>query len=164
MTDFWIAPNAIVCGHVELGKHSSVWYGAVLRGDLAAITVGELSNIQDGAVLHGDPEAPIAIGARVTIGHRAIIHAATLADDCLIGMGAVILNGVTIGAGSIVAAGAVVTKSVPEQTLVAGVPAKPLRSVSDVEVEDLRHHAHDYWQLAQQHARGEYPLQTAERP
>ncbi len=155
--EYWIAPTAVVCGDVQLAAGCNVWFGAVLRGDVARITVGELTNIQDGAVLHGDPREPIAIGARVTIGHRAIIHAATLEDDCLIGMGAIVLNGVTVGTGSIVAAGAVVTKSVPPRTLVAGVPAKALREVSEADVEGLRAHATEYWQLAQAHARGNFP-------
>lgn len=155
--EYWLAPTAVVCGDVQLAAGCNVWYGAVLRGDVASISVGELTNIQDGAVLHGDPNEPIAIGAHVTIGHRAIIHAATLEDGCLIGMGAIILNGVTVGAGSIVAAGAVVTKSVPPQTLVAGVPAKAMRTVSEAEVADMQAHATDYWQLAQAHARGDFP-------
>ncbi len=156
--EHWIAPTAVVCGDVQLATGCSVWFGAVLRGDVARITVGELTNIQDGAVLHGDPQEPIAIATHVTIGHRAIIHAATLEESCLIGMGAIILNGVTVGTGSIVAAGAVVTKSVLPRTLVAGVPAKPLRAVSEAEIAEMRAHAAAYWHLAQAHARGDFPV------
>ena len=101
----FIAPGAIVLGDVTLGAQASVWYGAVLRGDMAAIVIGEDSNLQDGTIVHVDADLPARVGARVGVGHRAILHGCTVEDDCLIGMGSVLLNGVHIGTGSVVAAG-----------------------------------------------------------
>jgi carbonic anhydrase/acetyltransferase-like protein (isoleucine patch superfamily) len=114
--------------------------------------VGEGSNVQDGAVLHGDPGQPVTIGADVTIGHRAVVHGATLEDGCLIGIGAIVLNGVTVGAGALVAAGSVVTKNVPPGALVMGAPAQVKRSLTaDAQAEQLQH-ARQYRQLAMAHA------------
>lgn len=148
----FIAPGAIVLGQVWLQAGSSVWYGAVLRGDLEAITVGAHSNIQDGAVLHCDAGEPLVLEEFVTVGHRAVIHSARVGRGCLIGMGAIVLNGVTIGPGSIIGAGAVVTKSVPERSLVLGTPGKIIRDVTLGEAEGLIHHAQAYESLAQAHA------------
>ncbi|MCP9773254.1 gamma carbonic anhydrase family protein [Synechococcus sp. Tobar12-5m-g] len=148
----WVAPSALVVGAVTLSAGASLWPMAVARGDLAAILVGEDSNVQDGAVLHGDPDQPVLIGAEVTIGHRAVVHGAVIEDGCLIGIGAVVLNGVTVGEGALVAAGAVVTGNVPPRTLVAGVPAKPRRELSEAEVREQRHHARRYRILAEAHA------------
>ena len=148
----WVAPSAVVMGAVTLAAGASLWPLAVARGDLATIVVGEASNVQDGAVLHGDPGQPVLIGAEVTVGHRAVVHGAVLEDGCLIGIGAVVLNGVTVGAGALVAAGAVVTADVPPRTLVAGVPAKPRRELSEAEVSEQRHHARRYHLLAMAHA------------
>jgi len=117
------------------------------------IVVGENSNVQDGAVLHGDPGQPVLIGREVTVGHRAVVHGAVLGDGCLIGIGAVVLNGVTVGEGALVAAGAVVTKDVPARTLVAGVPAQPRRELSSEEVAAQRQHALRYRVLAASHIR-----------
>src|SRR5207244_12672705 len=103
----FIAPGAVVLGDVTLAARASVWYGAVLRGDMAAIVVGEASNLQDGTIVHVDEGKPAQIGARVGVGHRAILHGCTVEDDCLIGMGSVLLNDVHVGTGSVVAAGAV---------------------------------------------------------
>jgi carbonic anhydrase/acetyltransferase-like protein (isoleucine patch superfamily) len=102
----FIAPSAIVLGDVTLGPRSSVWYTAVLRGDTAPIMVGEASNVQDGTIIHVDAGVPATVGARVGIGHRVVLHGCTIEDECLIGMGSVLLNGVHIGTGSVVAAGA----------------------------------------------------------
>src|ERR671914_568942 len=118
-------------GDVTLGEDASVWYHAVLRGDMAPIVVGAQSNIQDGTVVHVDEGVPCTIGRRVGVGHRVILHGCTVGDDCLIGMGSVLLNRVTIGAGSVVAAGAVVPEGmqVPPGTLVMGVPGRIVRPV-----------------------------------
>jgi len=148
----WVAPSAVVVGAVTLAAGSSLWPMAVARGDLCAIVVGQDSNVQDGAVLHGDPDQPVLIGTEVTIGHRAVVHGAVLEDGCLIGIGAVVLNGVTVGEGALVAAGAVVTSDVAPRTLVAGVPARPRRELSAAEVEGQRHHARRYRTLAAAHA------------
>lgn len=148
----FVAPNATVIGQVELGVGSSVWYGAVVRGDVEAIAIGAHSNVQDGAVLHGDPHLPTVLEAYVTVGHRAVIHSAYVETGCLIGIGAIVLNGVRVGAGSMVGAGAVVTKDVPGRSLVVGVPGKVLRLLSVAEAEELVEHAKKYEQLALVHA------------
>src|SRR5918997_2303329 len=118
-------------GDVTIGEDASVWYHAVLRGDMAPIVIGAQSNIQDGTVVHVDEGVPCTIGRRVGVGHRVILHGCTVGDDCLIGMGSVLLNGVSIGTGSVVAAGAVVPEGmqVPPRSLVMGVPARIVRAV-----------------------------------
>ncbi|MFZ5624068.1 MAG: gamma carbonic anhydrase family protein, partial [Gemmatimonadota bacterium] len=104
----FIAPGAVVLGDVTIGRESSVWYTAVLRGDMAPITIGAETNLQDAVIVHVDEGVPCTIGSRVGVGHRAILHGCTVEDECLIGMGAIVLNGARIGTGSVVAAGAVV--------------------------------------------------------
>jgi carbonic anhydrase/acetyltransferase-like protein (isoleucine patch superfamily) len=136
----WVHASATVVGDVTLGEQASVWPGAVLRGDRDAIVVGAETNIQDGAVLHCDPGLPLRIGARVTVGHRAVLHGCTVEDGALIGIGAIVLNGAVVGAGSLVAAGAVVGEGmeIPSHSLVVGVPAKVLRPLSDAQRERVR--------------------------
>jgi carbonic anhydrase/acetyltransferase-like protein (isoleucine patch superfamily) len=131
----WVAPGAVVAGQVTIGTETGVWYTAVVRADLAPVTVGEGTSIQDGTVVHADPGFPASIGDNVTVGHRAVVHGCTVEDDCLIGMGAVIMNGATVGRGSVVAAGAVVSQGVvvPPGSLVAGVPGKVRRETSEDE-------------------------------
>ena len=148
----FVAPNATVIGQVTLQTGASIWYGAVVRGDVEAIHIGAYSNVQDGAVLHGDPGQPTVLEDYVTVGHRAVIHSAHIEQGCLIGIGAIVLDGVRVGAGSIVGAGSVVTKDVPGRSLVVGVPAKVRRTLSDAEAQDLLDHARRYAQLAQVHA------------
>ncbi|UFP96593.1 gamma carbonic anhydrase family protein [Gloeobacter morelensis] len=145
----FVAPDAVVVGRVAVARGVSLWYGAVLRGDVERIEIGEDTNIQDGAVLHGDPGRPVIVGARVTVGHRAVIHAAVVEDECLIGIGAVVLDGVTVGTQSIVAAGAVVTRTVPPGSLVAGVPARVVRTLEEAEKAERRKHALNYRALAE---------------
>jgi carbonic anhydrase/acetyltransferase-like protein (isoleucine patch superfamily) len=147
----FIAPNAIVLGEVTIGTGASIWYGAVVRADVERIIIGDRSNVQDGAILHGDPGKVTVLEADVTIGHRAVIHGAYIESGCLIGIGATILDGVVIGSGSIVGAGAVVTKSVPPRSLVVGIPGKVIRQLSESEAADLITHAHNYEKLAQVH-------------
>lgn len=149
----FIAPNATVIGQVKAALGSSIWYGAILRGDVERIEIGAYTNIQDGAVLHGDPGYPTILEDHVTVGHRAVIHSAHIERGALIGIGAIILNGVRVGTGSIVGAGAVVSKNIPPRTLWVGVPAKQLRELQDDEVEDLVHHAQQYAKLALAHDR-----------
>src|ERR1700679_742636 len=108
--DCWIAPDAVVIGKVSLARGASVWFGAVLRGDNEWITIGPDSNVQDHSIIHADPGQPVIVGRGVTIGHRALIHSARIGDDCLIGMGAILLNRAQIGARSLVGAGALVTE------------------------------------------------------
>lgn len=147
----FVAANATVMGHVSLGDGASVWYGAVLRGDVERIAIGASTNIQDGAILHGDPGQPTILEDFVTVGHRAVIHSAYVERGSLIGIGAVILNGVRVGQGSIVGAGAVVSKDVPPRSLVVGIPAKVVRPVSETEAQELLDHARKYQALARVH-------------
>ena len=131
----WVHPSATLIGAVTLGAQVSVWPGAVLRGDRDAIVVGEATNIQDGAVLHCDPGLPLCIGARVTVGHRAVLHGCTVEDGALIGIGAIVLNGAVVGAGALIAAGAVVSEGqvIPPDSLVVGVPARVVKPLSEAQ-------------------------------
>ncbi len=155
----FIAPGAVVLGDVTLGPRASVWYGAVLRADMAAIVVGEATNLQDGTIVHVDAGKPARIGARVGVGHRAILHACTVEDDCLIGMGSILLNEVHIGTGSVVAAGAVVPEGtrIPPGSLVLGVPARVTRAVDDALRERIRETWQHYVAEAQRHRTGTFP-------
>ena len=148
----WVAETAVVIGNVQLEAGASLWPTAVARGDVSSIVVGEGSNVQDGAVLHGDPDQPVTIGADVTIGHRAVVHGATLKDGCLIGIGAIVLNGVTVGEEALVAAGSVVTRDVPAGVLVMGAPAQVKRELTAEARAEQRQHARRYRQLADAHA------------
>lgn len=147
----YVAPQAVVQGAVRLGAGASIWPCAVLRGDLECITVGACSNVQDGAVIHCDPGQPTVLEDYVTVGHRAVIHSAYIEAGCLIGIGAIVLDGVRVGRGSIIGAGAVVTRDIPPQSLAVGVPAKILRQLSTEEAEGLRDHARKYHLLALVH-------------
>jgi len=146
----FVAPTATVIGDVSLGQESSVWYGAVLRGDINRIVVGAQSNIQDGAVLHLADDCPVIIGDRVTIGHSAVIHGCTIGDEVLIGMGAIILDGAEIGARSIIGANALVTAraKIPPGSLVLGSPAKVSRELSLDEQERIKRWALKYVETA----------------
>jgi carbonic anhydrase/acetyltransferase-like protein (isoleucine patch superfamily) len=137
---FWIAPDAHVIGRVRLGRDVGIWFGAVLRGDNDTISVGDRSNIQEGAMLHADEGFPLTIGADVTIGHHAIVHGCTIGDNTLIGMGATILNGARIGKNCLVGANALVTegKEFPDNSLIVGAPAKAVRSLDGEAAERLR--------------------------
>jgi carbonic anhydrase/acetyltransferase-like protein (isoleucine patch superfamily) len=146
----WAAPSADLIGDVRLGPRASVWFGAVVRADNTPIVIGEDSNIQDGAVGHSDPGFPLTIGARVTVGHQAILHGCTIADDCLIGMGATILNGAVIESECIVGAGALVTegKTFLSGSLIVGCPARAIRPLTEGEKQALRVSAAHYAQKA----------------
>ncbi|MET7482831.1 gamma carbonic anhydrase family protein [Streptomyces sp. NPDC005538] len=149
----FVAPTASVIGDVTVSAGASVWYGAVLRGDVERIAVGASSNIQDNCTLHADPGFPVTVGERVSVGHNAVVHGATVEDDCLIGMGATVLNGAVIGAGSLVAAQALVPQGmvVPAGSLVAGVPAKVRRALTGEEREGLTLNGTMYAELAKAH-------------
>ena len=146
----FVADGARVVGDVHIARDASIWYNAVLRGDINRITVGERTNIQDAAVVHVTGELPALIGRDVTVGHGAIVHACTVGDGCLIGMGSVVLDGAVIGAGSLVAAGAVVLQQVrvPEGSLVAGIPGRVIRPLSPEEREQLLESARHYVEYA----------------
>ncbi|ACQ79240.1 conserved hypothetical protein [Beutenbergia cavernae DSM 12333] len=149
----WLAPSATVAGDVTLGDDVGVFYGAVLRGDSDAITIGARTNLQDGVVVHVDAGHPTLVGTDVTVGHRAVLHGCTVEDGCLIGMSATVMNDAVIGAGSLVAAGALVVAGteVPPGSLVAGVPAKVRREVTDDERRYLTANAAHYVELAREH-------------
>jgi carbonic anhydrase/acetyltransferase-like protein (isoleucine patch superfamily) len=148
-----VHPAAIVTGNVTLGARVSIWPTAVLRGDTDRITVGDDTNIQDGTIVHVDHGVPTTIGARVGVGHRAIIHGATIDDDVLIAMGAILLNGVTVGSGSIVGAGAVCPEHlhIPPDSLVLGVPARIVRRTTEVERERIRRTVESYLELQEEY-------------
>lgn len=148
----FIADNASVMGDVSIGKNSSIWYSAVVRGDVEKIIIGDYTNIQDGAIIHGDPSKPTILEDYVTVGHRAVIHSAHVTQGCLIGIGAIILDGVTIGEGSIVGAGSVVTKDIAPRSLMVGIPARMARAIRDEEAEELIKHAKKYAQLGLFHS------------
>lgn len=149
----FVAPTASVIGDVSLGSGASVWYGAVIRGDVERITVGAQANVQDNVTLHADPGFPVSVGERVSVGHNAVVHGATVEDDCLIGMGATVLNGAVIGAGSLVAAQALVPQGmvVPPGSLVAGVPAKVRRELTEEERQGVTLNGTVYAELAKAH-------------
>lgn len=152
--DVFVADSARVIGDVKLDDEASIWYGAVLRGDIGSIIIGKRSNIQDNSVLHiTPPEYPVVIGNDVTVGHGVILHGCTIGSRSLIGMGAVVLDGVEIGEESIVAAGAVVPpgKKFPSRSLIMGVPAKVVRKIEDKEVEAILKNAEEYVKLSKRH-------------
>lgn len=153
----FIHARATVLGDVTLGERVSVWPSAVVRGDNDRVMIGDDSNVQDGAILHVDDGIPCIVGARVTIGHRAIVHGATVEDDCLIGMGAIVLNGAVIGRGSIVAAGALVPEGmvVPPGSLVVGVPGR-VKELSAEQGGRIAHGSASYVEMRGRHARGEF--------
>jgi carbonic anhydrase/acetyltransferase-like protein (isoleucine patch superfamily) len=156
----YIHPLAAVMGDVTLGARVSVWPTAVIRADTAAITIGADTNVQDGAVLHVDSGFPLVIGARVSIGHRAVLHGATVEDDCLIAMGAILLNGVVVGAGSLVGAGAVCREGmrIPPRSVVLGVPARVAREATSEITDRIRHTMECYLSLQADYRAGKYPL------
>ncbi len=149
----FIAETAVVIGRCEIKKNANIWYGAVLRGDVNSISVGENSNIQDNTVVHCDGGFPTLIGNNVTIGHGSIIHGCEIKDNTLIGMGAIVLNGAIIGSNVIVAAGALVTggKHIPDNSLVVGSPAKVIRELTVEEGESLSKSASHYVEISKQY-------------
>ncbi|WP_069789684.1 gamma carbonic anhydrase family protein [Cyanobacterium sp. IPPAS B-1200] len=147
----FIADNASVMGDVTLAEGVSIWYSAVVRADVEKIIIGAYSNIQDGAVLHGDPGKVTILEEYVTVGHRAVIHSAHIGKGCLIGIGAVVLDGVTVGEGSIIGAGCIVTKDVPPHSLMVGIPAKKAKDVTPTQQKELIEHAMKYYQLGLYH-------------
>lgn len=155
----FIHEKATVLGDVTLGDRVSVWPGAVIRGDTAPITIGDESNIQDGAIVHVDHGVPCTIGKRVALGHGAIVHGATVEDDTLIAIGAIVLNRAHIGSGSIVGAGALCPEGmqVPPNSLVLGVPGRVVRQTTEEERQRIRRTIASYLDLQERHRRGEFP-------
>jgi len=152
----FIAPGAVVLGDVTLGRDASVWYHCVIRADMAPIRIGDQSNIQDLTTVHVDEDVPCTIGNRVGVGHRAILHGCTVEDECLVGMGAVLLNHVHVGTGSVIGAGAVVTEGVtiPPRSLVLGVPARVVRPVDERLAGRIETTWRHYVELARRHRDG----------
>ncbi len=152
----FVAETAVLAGDVVLEEDSSVWFGAVLRGDMAAIRVGKRSNVQDNVTVHCDTDCPTIIGDDVTIGHNAVVHGARIDDGCLIGMQATVLTGAHIGEGSIVAAGALVRENqeVPPRSLAVGVPAKIARVIDDAAAARIKENAGFYVEEAQEYRAG----------
>jgi carbonic anhydrase/acetyltransferase-like protein (isoleucine patch superfamily) len=150
----WVAPSADLIGDVRLGARASAWFGAVIRADNTPIVLGEESNFQDGAIGHSDPGAPLTVGARVTVGHQAILHGCTVADDCLVGMGARVLNGAYLGPECLVGANALITegKRFDEGGLIVGSPARLVRPLTDAEKAALRLSAAHYAEKAARYA------------
>ena len=156
---FWVAPDATLIGKVRLQRMASVWFGAVLRGDNEWITIGENSNVQDGAVLHTDPGLDLIVGRNCTIGHKAILHGCEIGDNTLIGMGAVILNRARIGANCLIGANALITegKVIPDNSLVMGQPGKIMGELNEETVAGLTRSAEGYVRNWQRYARGLAP-------
>lgn len=150
----WVAPTAVIIGDVEIGPDSSVFYGAVLRGDVNKIRIGARTNIQDNSVLHVDEDAPCTLGDDVTVGHMALVHGTTVGDGTLVGMKSALLSRSVVGAGALIAAGAVVLEGqeIPDKSLAAGVPAKVRRELSDEQSANFIPHAGRYVELAKRHA------------
>ena len=149
----WLAPNATLIGQVRIDAYASVFYGAVVRADMAPVHLGTGSNLQDNVVVHTDTDLPTHIGVGVTVGHAAVVHGCTVEDHCLIGMNATVLNGAVVRAGSLVAAGTVVRENavIPPRSLVAGVPGKVLRELTDEEYERVVRGSDIYVDLAARH-------------
>jgi carbonic anhydrase/acetyltransferase-like protein (isoleucine patch superfamily) len=147
----YVAPSADIIGEVSLGKDSSVWFHATLRGDVAPIFIGEGTNIQDNAVVHVSQGIPTLIGKNVTIGHGAIIHSCTIGEGCLIGMGSIILDGVVLNEDTLVGAGTLIPpgKTFPPKTLLIGNPAKAVRNLTDQEIVDMHENTRHYQKMAQ---------------
>ena len=149
-TNTFVAETAAVIGDVECRQDSSIWFGAVLRGDKGHILVGEGTNIQDNVTVHCDETYPVTLGKHVTVGHNAVVHGCTVEDNVLIGMHATVLNGCHIGKNSIIAAGALLPQGmeVPEDSLVIGVPAVIARELTEEQIAAIEESAQEYIQLA----------------
>jgi carbonic anhydrase/acetyltransferase-like protein (isoleucine patch superfamily) len=157
--DFYIAPGVVVTGDVVLGPGVNVWYGAVIRGDLARITLGPRVNVQDGCIIHTDYDVPQDIEEGVVVGHRAVLHGRHIGRDTLIGMGALLLTGCDIGEECLVAAGTLVTEGrrIPPRSVVMGVPGRVVREITSQELRRTREICAHYLELAQRYTHATYP-------
>jgi carbonic anhydrase/acetyltransferase-like protein (isoleucine patch superfamily) len=157
--DFYVAPGVVVSGDVLLSPGVNIWFGSVIRGDLARITLGPRVNVQDGTIIHTDYDVPQDIEEGVVIGHGAILHGRRIGKDSLVGIGARLLTGCEIGEECLIAAGAVVTEKrrIPPHSVVMGIPGKVVREISPEELERTRSICAHYLELAQRYARGAYP-------
>ncbi len=157
--DYYIAPGVIVAGDVVLGSGANIWFGSVVRGDLARITIGRRVNLQDGCVVHTDYDAPQEIEEGVVAGHRAVLHGRRVGRDTLVGIGALLLSGCEIGEECLIAAGAVVTEGrrIPPRSVVMGVPGRIVREIRPEELERTHAICAHYLEMAQRYARNAYP-------
>jgi len=154
--DYWVAETAVLIGRIRLKRQTSVWFGAVLRGDNEWIELGEGSQIQDNCTLHTDPGYPMVIGKNCVIGHQVMLHGCTIGDNSLIGMNAVVLNGAKIGNNCLVGAGALVTegKSFPDNSMIVGSPARAIRTLDDKMIAMISGAANHYVKRSQEYAKG----------
>ena len=157
--DYYIATTALVAGNVVCGPGVNIWFGCVLRGDLATIDLGPRVNLQDGCIVHTDTDAPLTVEEGVVVGHRAILHGSRIGRDSLVGMGAMLLSGCELGEECLIAAGTVVTEGrrIPPRSVVMGVPGKVVRAIKPEEVERTRAICAHYLEMAQRYVRGAYP-------
>jgi carbonic anhydrase/acetyltransferase-like protein (isoleucine patch superfamily) len=156
----FIAQGAVVLGDVTIGKNSGIWYGTIVRGDVERIAIGDETNIQDLSMVHADEGLPCVIGNRVSVGHRVILHGCSVEDECLIGMGSILLNGVRVGKGSVIGAGAVLKEGmiVPPGSVVLGLPARVVREVDDAMRKRIELTWQHYVEGARRHRNGEFPI------
>jgi carbonic anhydrase/acetyltransferase-like protein (isoleucine patch superfamily) len=162
----YVAENAVIIGDVAIGAESSVWYSCVIRGDRSPVVVGARCNIQDGAIIHEDPEYPVCIGDDVSLGHGAIVHGATLGDRVLVGIRAVVLNGAVVGSECVIGAGSVVTPGtqVPDGSVVMGIPARVVRQAQQDDLALIQRTAVNYVRLSRQYLSERKALEDAVRP
>lgn len=157
--DAYVAPNAVVCGDVVLSPGVNIWFGCIVRGDLARITFGPRANLQDGCIVHTDYDCPQDIQEGVVVGHGAMLHGKLIGRNTLVGMGAILLSGTEIGPDCLIAAGTLVTENrrIPARSVVMGVPGKVVREVTDEDLQRTREICAHYMELAQRYSRGAFP-------
>ena len=157
--DYYIASTALIAGNVVLSPGVNIWFGCVIRGDLASITFGPRANLQDGCIVHTDSDAPMEVGEGVVVGHGAILHGTRIGRDSLVGMGAALLTGCDLGEECLVAAGTIVTEGrrIPPRSVVMGVPGKVVRAIKPQELERTRAICAHYLEMAQRYVHGAYP-------
>jgi carbonic anhydrase/acetyltransferase-like protein (isoleucine patch superfamily) len=156
----FIARGAVVLGDVHIGRDSGIWYATIVRGDVERISIGDETNIQDLSMVHADEGLPCVIGNRVSVGHRVILHGCTIEDECLVGMGSIVLNGVKVGKGSLIGAGALLTEGmiVPPGSVVLGLPGRVVREVDDAMRRRIDLTWRHYVEGARRHRDGEFPI------
>ena len=157
--DYYVAPGVVVTGDVVLSPGVNLWYGTVIRGDLARVTLGPRVNVQDGCIIHTDYDQPQTIEEGVVVGHRAVLHGRFIGRDTLVGMGALLLSHCEVGAECIIAAGTLITerRRIPPRSLVMGVPGRVVREVTDEDLRRTHSISAHYLELAQRYARGAFP-------